>query len=437
MDSRSGGISPVEANGQCGSLDSLPGSGPAEDKGLAFYRWIFRKLLPGLRSPLRISLWNGEEFTTGPGRPAARVYFRDRWALAQLLLNPQLGFGDAYSDGRIEVEGDLVPFLELVFQALPARPPGGGLKHWLRRHSLGRRANSLQGARKSIHHHYDVGNDFYQLWLDKQLVYTCAYFPTPEFSLEAAQIAKMDHVCRKLQLRPGQTVVEAGCGWGALSLHMARHYGVQVTAYNISHEQVRYARERAQAEGLSDRVRFVEDDYRTIKERCDVFVSVGMLEHVGLANYHDLGTVIYRCLKPTGRGLIHSIGRNRPAPTNAWLEARIFPGAYMPCLREMMAIFEPWNFSVLDVENLRLHYAKTLGHWLQRFDQAADRIEAMFDARFVRAWRLYLASSLAGFTTGAIQLFQVVFAHGTNNDVPWNRSHLYMEQESTATERNS
>ncbi len=173
---------------------------------------------------------------------------------------------------------------------------------------------------------------------------------------------------------------------------------------------------------------FVEDDYRAIRGRFDAFVSVGMLEHVGRSRYHDLGSVIHRCLKPTGRGLIHSIGQNRGGVTNSWLVKRIFPGAYLPSLREMTAVFEPWQFSVLDVENLRLHYARTLEHWLRRFERVADRARAMFDAAFVRAWRLYLASSLAGFSTGFIQLFQVVFAPANNNDIPWTRLPIY-EQE--------
>jgi cyclopropane-fatty-acyl-phospholipid synthase len=288
----------------------------------------------------------------------------------------------------------------------------------------GARANSLSGSRSNIHHHYDLSNDFYRLWLDEQMVYTCAYFPTPSTTLEQAQVAKMDHVCRKVRLRPGQLVIEAGCGWGALARHMARHYGVTVRAFNISHEQVVYARERARAEGLHHQVEFVEDDYRAITGTCDAFVSVGMLEHIGPEHYGELSGVIHRCLGPTSLGLIHSIGRNRPRPTNAWLEQRIFPGAYLPSLGEIMAVFEPSAFSVLDVENLRLHYAETLRHWLRRFDQVADRVAEQFSPQFVRTWRLYLASSMAAFTSGFMQLFQVVFAPCRNNDIPWTRVRL-------------
>jgi cyclopropane-fatty-acyl-phospholipid synthase len=235
----------------------------------------------------------------------------------------------------------------------------------------------------------------------------------------------MDHVCRKLRLRSGESVVEAGCGWGTLALHMARHYGVKVRAFNISREQVSYARERAAREGLAGQVEYVLEDYRNISGRYDAFVSVGMLEHVGVDNYRQLGDVAQRALQGRGRGLIHSIGRNAPASLQPWIEKRIFPGAYPPSLSEMMAIFEPWSLSVLDVENLRLHYAQTLRDWLARYEEAAGRVREMFDERFVRMWRLYLAGSVAGFTTGTLQLFQVLFAPGESNDVPMTRAHLY------------
>jgi len=244
-------------------------------------------------------------------------------------------------------------------------------------------------------------------------------------TLEAAQQAKMDHVCRKLQLQPGDKVIEAGCGWGGLALHMAKHYGVTVTAYNISHEQVRFASDRARAEGFEDRIRYVEDDYRNIRGTFDVFVSVGMLEHVGKENYRALGNVIDTCLAEEGRVLIHSIGRNVARPMSTWIDRRIFPGAYPPTIREMMDILEPSRFSVLDVENLRLHYARTVEHWLQRFEDANLEVTEMFDEKFVRAWRLYLSGSIATFLTGGLQLFQVVFTREKNNQVPWSREHLY------------
>ena len=220
--------------------------------------------------------------------------------------------------------------------------------------------NSLRAARDNVHHHYDLGNSFYQQWLDQELVYTCAYFERPEMSLDEAQRAKLDLVCRKLQLRPGDTVVEAGCGWGALALFMARHYGVRVKAFNVSTEQLAFARDRAAREGLTDRVEFIDDDYRNVRGTYDVFVSIGMLEHVGLAHLHTLADVLGRTLRRDGgRGLLHFIGRDTPCPLNPWIRRRIFPGAYTPTLAEVTRrVLEPAGMSVVDVENLRLHYAQ-------------------------------------------------------------------------------
>lgn len=387
--------------------------------------WLTRKFLQTIGAPpLRVTLWDGTELAAPGSPPVVGMVIRDRGALWRLLTNPLLHFGDDYSAGRVEIEGGLVRFMETVYPAMDQTPKFRRTSDpaAYRRHQP--KLNSLAGARQNIHHHYDVGNAFYQLWLDAEMLYTCAYFPEPDASLEDAQIAKMDLVCRKLRLRPGQTVVEAGCGWGALARHMVRRYGVTVRAYNISHEQIAYARERARAEGVEGRVEYVEDDYRAITGKYDAFVSVGMLEHVGPDHYHELGRIIDRSLTEQGLGLIHTIGQNVAAPMSPWFLKRIFPGSYPPTLREMMALFEPLEFSVLDVENLRLHYAKTCEHWLDRFEHHRDRVREMFDERFIRAWRLYLSGCVANFNLGTLQLYQVVFSRPTNNLVPWTRSHL-------------
>ncbi len=390
-------------------------------------RFCAKKLLDFLGQPsVDMVFWDGSKLTPNVIEPLATLYFRDRSSLYRTLLRPELNWGDLYTQGRVDVGGDLVELLDAVYRGMQSNK-GRSWVHRLRR-TLGQRKirNTSRKAADNIHHHYDIGNDFYRLWLDREAMqYTCAYYPDPAMTLEEAQLAKMDHVCRKLQLKPGDRVVEAGCGWGGFALHMARHYGVTVRAYNISREQVNYAREKAEAEDLAGRVEYVLDDYRNISGEYDVFVSVGMLEHVGPADYPVLGKVIDKCLKHGGRGLIHSIGRNRPGPINAWIERRIFPGAYPPALAEMMDIFEPNRFSVLDVENLRLHYALTLGEWLQRFEQNAKRVEEMMDERFVRAWRLYLSGSKAAFTSAQMQLFQVVFARENDNHIPWSRAHQY------------
>lgn len=388
-------------------------------------RFLLSKIQERLSAgPIRLTLWDGTELTTAQGSPVATVLIKDRPTLLRLVWHPDLYFGEAYSTGRVEVEGDLVALLEIVYRSHRRVKPTLVARFY---DALRERSNTLDGSRRNIHPHYDIGNDFYRLWLDEQLLYTCAYFPTPAVSLEQAQEAKLDYVCRKLGLRPGERIVEAGCGWGALALHMAQHHGVTVRAFNISREQVKYAKTLAIKRGLDNRVEFIEDDYRNVRGRFDVFVSIGMLEHVGLDHYGSLGLVMERSLdRARGRGLLHFIGRNRPYPLNPWITTRIFPGAYPPTLREVMSdILEPNDFSVLDIENLRLHYAKTLEHWRTRYENASDKVRAMFDEQFVRSWRLYLAGSQAAFSAGALQLFQVTFARGRSNDVPWTRAALY------------
>ena len=381
--------------------------------------WLLTQLARRVGNPrLRYALGTEER---GAEQPVATLRFQDRRALLGLLVDPEVHFGDAYAAGRIEVEGDLLETLETTYRALSGR--GAGPLSWLSllaRHTPGR-------SRHNVHHHYDLGNDFYVEWLDRALVYTCAYFETRDASLEQAQVAKMDHVCRKLALRPGETVAEAGCGWGALALHMARRYGVSVTACNLSHEQVAWARARAAEDGLDGRVTFLEADYRALGGRFDAFVSVGMLEHVGLRAYRELAQVIDRCLHASrGRGLLHFIGRAQPRPLNAWIRRRIFPGAYAPALDQVFRrVLRPARVVVSDVENLRRHYALTLAHWRSRYEEACAEGRVRFDERFRRTWRLYLAGSQAAFAAGSLELFQVSFARRDDHSLPWTRAALY------------
>lgn len=389
------------------------------------FRHLDRRLFALMRNYLahgavRLRFWDGTDLPPASGRPTATLLVHDRSTLLRLLWDPELHFGEAYTEGRIEMVGDLLAFLESLYRSWN-ETLGGRFRLAVVR------AARFGSSRHDVHHHYDLGNDFYRLWLDRQLVYTCAYFPTPGTTLEDAQAAKLDLVCRKLRLRPGERVVEAGCGWGALALHMARHYGVTVKAYNISREQVHHAREAAAAAGLAPRVEFIEEDFRDIRGPADAFVSVGMIEHAGRGRYRALGQVIDRCLDPDhGRGLLHFIGRTRRRPLNSWIRRRIFPGAYPPTLAEVTeVVLAPFDLSVLDVENLRLHYAKTLEHWRTRFEATAHTVAEMIDERFVRAWRLYLAGSQASFRTGYLQLYQLTFARGRNNRIPWTRASLY------------
>jgi len=371
-------------------------------------------LLHALGKPaIRLALWDGTS-VDGAGKIVATVHILDRRTLWRLPTNPNLVFGDAYAAGRIEVEGDLIACLRAIYEVMPMQADAGKFSAVTRK-LLHPRTNSMVGSRVNIQRHYDNGNQFYSLWLDDEMVYSGAYYHAREDSLEAAQQAKMHYICRKLQISAGDEVVEIGCGWGALARHMARYYGARVRAYNISPAQLRYAWERTRREGLSDRVEYVDDDYRNVTGTYDALVTVGMLEHVGSEQYRTFGKVMDGCLKENGRGLIQSVGRNQAEPMSGWIERRIFPGAYVPTLSEMLQLVEFQEFSVLSVENLRQHYARTLFDWLGRFNAVSDQVEQMYDATFVRAWRLYLAGCCAAFAAGSVQLFQLLFARPRNN----------------------
>jgi cyclopropane-fatty-acyl-phospholipid synthase len=369
--------------------------------------------------PVEVRLWDGSVVGVG-GAARFRVTLRRRSALVRLLADPEFQLAECYADGSLDIEGDLIGFFECILAAGPQRATlRARLSYGF--DSMVRRLLRRDDARANARHHYELPSEFYRLWLDPGMTYTCAYFEEPDQCLEDAQRAKLDLVCRKLALRPGMHVIEAGSGWGALALHMAKHYGVSVSAYNVSREQTEYGRDLAEREGLARRVTFVCADYGAIRGRCDAFASVGMLEHVPTWDYAKLGDLVRRVLAPHGRALIHTIARNRRMAPPRWTRRRIFPGGYMPSLAELSQVFEPNDLSVLDVQNLRLHYAATLEHWLRRYELAHARVIETFDERFVRAWRLYLASAAAGFRGGLMQLFQVVVAHARSNTVPRSR----------------
>lgn len=388
----------------------------AIDRRLA---WVVQRRIAASR--VRLVLWDGS--SPSESRDAiGDLLVADRRVLAGLAFYPDLYFGEAYMSGRLDVRGPFEPVLEALAR-VESRD-----RSWRERIELFLyRRTTLTDARRNVHHHYDLGNEFYEQWLDADLVYTCAYFTQPSDTLETAQRAKLDLVCRKLCLRPGDTVVEAGCGWGALAIHMAREYGARVKAFNVSREQLAYARERAAREGLSGRVEFIDDDYRNIRGTFDVFVSVGMLEHVGPHQFDALSDVIRRAVsRERGRGLLHFIGRDAARPLNAWIRRRIFPGAYPPTLAEVVTrVLTPAGMSVQDVENLRLHYARTLAHWRERFDRVADAVRSRHGREFERAWRLYLAGSEATFATGWLQLFQVTFGPADTRPPYWTRAAIY------------
>jgi cyclopropane-fatty-acyl-phospholipid synthase len=369
---------------------------------------------------VRLELWDRSSPYRSGEPPVGTLAVHDRRTLVGLMINPDLYFGESYTAGRLDVRGPLEPVVEALTRLSQPR------LSWRDRLAL-TLPNTLSASRRNVHTHYDLGNDFYQLWLDRHLVYTCAYYANEQMSLDDAQVAKLDLVCRKLRLRPGERVIEMGCGWGALAIHMARRYGVHVKAFNISSEQLSFARERAAREGLADRVEFIDDDYRNVSGQYDAFVSIGMLEHVGLHHLKTVAGVLRRTIRPDGgRGLLHFIGRDVPCPLNAWIRRRIFPGGYTPTIAEVAThALGPAEMSIIDIENLRLHYARTLAHWSERFALVKERVRQTYGDEFRRAWELYLAGSQAAFATGWMQLFQIVFAPRRSAPPSWTRSDPY------------
>lgn len=393
---------------------------------------LFRKILEQARfdGDFFVSFPDGSSYQRG-SRPLFRLSIRSKNALNHILRNPSVGFGEGYMSGEIDLEGDMQQLCRLGFQikTLSIRP---GLLEGLR-FTIGyfMRRNTLSGSRRNIAAHYDLGNDFYSLWLDPQyLQYTCAYFNSPTDSLSRAQEQKLHLICRKLRLAPGESVVEAGCGWGGFARFAARHYGVKVRSYNISKEQISYAQARAKKEGFSNKqVEYILDDYRSIPNDgrlYDKFVSIGMLEHVGPANYSKLYDIISKSTKPEGLAMVHTISRSAPAKMDAWLERYIFPGSYIPSLSEIVTPLENLrrDLFVADVENLRYHYALTLDHWSKELMRHADQIERRYGKSFLRMFYLYLQSSAAGFRWGGIQLFQLLLHNGYLNHPPFTRHHF-------------
>jgi cyclopropane-fatty-acyl-phospholipid synthase len=336
-----------------------------------------------------------------------------------MLRDVSLGFGEAYADGRIEIDGPLGNVGRLVTenQAALDNLPFARISPRLRRSGRGSRMDQIQ-------QHYDRGNDFYALWLDASLTYSCAYFRDPDDSLETAQEQKIAYLLRKLQLQEGQRLLDIGSGWGALMITAAKAYGVRGLGVTLSEEQLNGSREAARQAGVDNQITFELCDYRELAkrgERFDRIISVGMFEHVGRPNQQRYYDAVARMLNEGGVSVLHTISSEVEEPTDAWTEKYIFPGGYVPSTREVVAALPRHDLRLVDYENLRLHYAMTLEEWQRRYEDHRETVTKMFDDRFYRMWHLWLASSAAAFRYGAYNLSQFVLTKGVNNDVPLTR----------------
>ncbi|OAJ67001.1 cyclopropane-fatty-acyl-phospholipid synthase family protein [Gluconobacter cerinus] len=380
---------------------------------------------------LRVTFSDGTVHTYRGASPGveAGLHLKTKQAERSLVINSGLAFGEEYMAGELAPEGCTLETLMIV---LMANITQGGhvfeeiedrLRYLLRPF---KGLNSLKRSSRNVAHHYDLNGRLYDLFLDKDRQYSCAYFQREDMTLEEAQIAKKRHIASKLSLnRPGLEVLDIGCGWGGLALTLAKEYGATVVGITLSKEQLEEARARVRAEGLEGQVRFELMDYRNVHHEFDRVVSVGMFEHVGQPQFERYFRGIKECLKPDGVALIHSIGRtDGPGTTNAWLQKYIFPGGYSPSLSETLAAVERTGLWMTDCEVLRLHYAKTIAEWRKRFDANRQKIIDLYDERFVRMFELYLVGSELAFRVQGHMNFQLQLTRSVDA-LPLTRDYMF------------
>lgn len=356
---------------------------------------------------------DGNHHVHGPGgEPQAIIRLTDKTLYRTLFLNPELRAGEAYMDGTLICEEGGIRGLLKVFLhnrgGIRSHPIQKVLNRTLKKLKKLHQRNKKSSARSNVQHHYDLSNEFYRLFLDEDLQYSCAYWPEPNISLEEAQRLKKKHIAEKLCLKPGQSVLDIGCGWGGMAIYLAQNYDVKVVGVTLSDEQLVLGRERVKKLGLEDKVNLRLVDYRDLDQNFDRIVSVGMFEHVGVAHYEEYFSKIKSLLAEDGIALVHSIGRKGgPGTTGAWIRKYIFPGGYSPALSETFAEIEKAKLWVTDCEILRLHYAYTLAEWEKRFQANRGQVAAMFDERFCRMWEFYLVISEFSFLYGNHMNFQI------------------------------
>ncbi len=384
---------------------------------------ILDKLLRQLHTgTLEVVFWDGETRRYGQGAPTASITITTPKVLRRALRSPSVALGEAYMNGDVEVQEPLQDLLKLA-ELNPLN---------LRLGSPGRTKRQLHPNKKSkqqayIARHYDIGNEFYRLWLDPTMSYSCAYFHKKSDGLEQAQRQKIDHILKKLQLREGQRLLDIGSGWGHLLVAAAKQYGVRGQGISLSREQVAFARQLAKAEGVAELVSFKLLNYQDLPAapQYDRIVSVGFFEHVGAGNLAVYFEQVERLLKPGGISVLHSITHQDEAPSDPWIDKYIFPGGYLPSVRETTALLPSYGFYLFDYENLGQHYAMTLKHWWSNFENHKTEVIAMYDERFYRMWRLYLIAAMTAFSTGSAHLSQWTFKKGRDPAWPLTRQYLY------------
>lgn len=373
-----------------------------------------------------VNLWDGEKVIVGEGEPQFTINIKNPLKKKDLINSTSLAFGEAYMNGNVEFEGDLYTILDVIlrhinkfstkFENLP---------------QIFHKVTNKSKQKEEITSHYDIGNDFYSLWLDKTLSYSCGYFQNNNDSLYDAQMNKINHILKKLNLKDGLSLLDIGCGWGGLLIEAAKQYKVKGLGITLSEEQYIKFKERIKEEHLEEYLEVRLMDYRDLKKskmKFDRIVSVGMLEHVGRSNYDLFFENVDAVLKESGLFLLHYISGIKESEGDAWIKKYIFPGGVIPTLREIIYISAEYNYHTIDVESLRMHYTRTLLEWYKNFQNNKDKVKEMFDEKFIRMWSLYLCSCAAAFNNGVVDLHQILFSKGINNNLPGTRKYLYVKE---------
>ncbi|MFW6256583.1 MAG: class I SAM-dependent methyltransferase [Bacillota bacterium] len=399
-----------------------------------FEKKILQTVLSKIKDcSFKVTYWDGEsEVYNAEHEQDLKFHLKinEKLNLKEIRQNPQLRLGEAYIQGKIDVEGKLKKVLEAGIKNINHLKNEDfnnedTKKFWQRQEK-----SSQKEQEEGVKEHYDLGNDFFELWQDETMTYSCAYFQSYQDSLKQAQIQKIDHILNKLNLSPGEKILDIGCGWGSLAIRAAEKYDVEVVGITLSEEQVKGASQKISQKKLDNQIEIRKQDFRDLsrtENKFDKVVSVGMFEHVGKEHIPEYFQVVNDLLKPGGLSLLHTITHLKEIPTHPWLEKYIFPWGYIPSLREIIWELPEYSFQVLDVENIGLHYSLTAEHWKENYEKVTDQVREKFDQEFVRMWRLFLAGVIVTFRYGNTDVHQILFSKGINNELPLTRDYMYAE----------
>jgi cyclopropane-fatty-acyl-phospholipid synthase len=383
------------------------------------YKTLFKNLFC---DPFNVKFWDGEVKKYGEGKSKFEIILNEPIAKADIINNLSIALGEAYMTKKLDIKGTIQEAIESLYNSRESFL-SNSTKY---AKFVKKMVHNVKNNKNNIQYHYDIGNDFYKLWLDDTMTYSCGYFKSPNDSLEVAQNNKVEHILKKLCLSEGNTLLDIGCGWGELIIAAAKEYKVKAMGITLSSEQFETVNERIKLEGLSDLVEVQLLDYKELKNRkFDRVVSVGMLEHVGKENIIDYFTAVDNLVDTKGISLLHCITGIDEGGVDAWIDKYIFPGGYIPVLKELISNIAEKRFQVIDVESLKLHYGKTLEHWATNFENSLPEISKTKDESFIRMWRLYLNACAASFNCGDINIHQILFTKDINNTLPWTREYIY------------